>query len=99
MQHNGEQFKATDLSYTKDKRKATLRLNIAGAYPDSAFVNKWVRMITLNRGKNVEISENYSLDKFIKPVAENFLTPCKPDINTAGKIALADPVSGHNVLH
>ena len=94
MQHNGEQFKATGISYTENDRRATLTLNIARAYPDSAFVDKWIRTITLNRGKNVEVSEDYSLGKFIKPVAENFLTPCKPDISVTGKITLSDPENG-----
>ncbi|MEA1883692.1 MAG: heparinase, partial [Thermotogota bacterium] len=65
-----------------------LTLDIAKAYPEEAHVKTWQRSITLNRGKNVEISEKYQLKKFIEPFTLNFLTPLIPVVEKAGKIKL-----------
>jgi hypothetical protein len=92
--YNGEGFgerkhyRAHHVRYHKDDAQASLTMDIAGAYPDAANVKSWVRTITLNRGKNVAITENYSLKKFIKPLMENFLTPYRPDVSHDGKIVL-----------
>ena len=101
MEHSGASFRATDVNYHQNDQEAFLQLNLATAYPDSAYVNKWVRKIILHRGKNVELSENYSLSKFDKPLVENFLTPCKPDISKEGKIILADEnkTSSYQILY
>ncbi len=88
MQHNGRQFEAGDVRYSANNKRAQLALDISKAYPEEAQVKTWQRTITLNRGKNVQVTEKYQLKKFIEPFALNFLTPLKPVLEKAGKIKL-----------
>ncbi|HKK47165.1 MAG TPA: heparinase II/III family protein [Balneolaceae bacterium] len=91
MEQSGSRFKATDVSAEDQKNKAVFKVNLASAYPDSAYVKKWNRTLTLHRGKAVELTEDYILDKFVQPLTENFLTPFKPDLSKNGQIILNDP--------
>lgn len=88
MQHNGSQFKARNVKYSANNRRAQLTLDIAKAYPEKAQVKTWRRNIILNRGKNVQVAEKYRLKKFIEPFTLNFLTPLKPIVEEGGKIKL-----------
>lgn len=60
-QKEGETYRATDLKYKNNNKKAYLLFDIAHAYPNNAGVKKWQRTICLNRGKCVTITENYKL--------------------------------------
>ena len=77
MQSPGRQFAARDVRYEANDDHAQLQLDIAGAYPKQANVKSWVRTIRLNRGKDIAITENYTLDKPAKEITLTLLTPCK----------------------
>jgi hypothetical protein len=89
MQKEGHTYMAGDVRYSSSDPSAQLNLDISTAYPPEAFVKSWHRSITLNRGENVSIIDDYELTKFIKPPTLNFLTPLETDLSNAGKIILS----------
>ena len=58
----GERFHARDVSFEAGDEKATLSMELAGAYPRSAGLKGLVRTLTLNRGKDecVELEDRVS---------------------------------------
>ncbi|TZF82261.1 heparinase [Pedobacter sp. BS3] len=101
MQQAGASFKAENVSYSADSRKAQLALNIAPAYPEGAKVTSWIRTITLHRGKEVTLNEKFRLKEVSQPVIENFLTLLPPDTGKPGVISLTDTLSGktHRIFY
>ena len=97
MQKEGHTYMAGDVRYSSSDPSARLNLDISTAYPPEAFVKSWHRSITLNRGENVSIIDDYELTKFIKPPTLNFLTPLETDLSNAGKIILSTG-SGKNYI-
>jgi hypothetical protein len=92
MQHEGSTYTATDLQYHANTKEASLQMNIAHAYPGAAHVSSWIRTVALNRGRDVEIKENYTLQSYKQPLVENFLTPLHVKMNKPGMVTLTDPV-------
>ena len=66
-QRDGKQYRSKNIKYSNKKRNATLSLDISGAYPKEACVDKWQRAIRLNRGKEVVVTENYKLSRYRQP--------------------------------
>jgi len=88
MQSPGRQFAARDVRYEADGDHAQLQLDIAGAYPKQANVKSWTRTIRLNRGKEIGITENYTLEKPAKEITLTLLTPCKATVQKEGQLLL-----------
>jgi hypothetical protein len=87
---NGRLFEAKDITYRSDSKLAVLQLDISKAYPEEAKLNYWIRTITLNRNKNVEILEKYDLKDWMKPLELNYLTPWEPQLEKMGRIKLVN---------
>lgn len=66
-QHEGKQYRAQKVKFSNKKKRATMSLDIAEAYPKEACVDKWQRTIRLNRGKDVVITEKYKLSEYKQP--------------------------------
>lgn len=103
MQSPGRQFAARDLRYEANDDHAQLQLDIAGAYPKQASVKSWLRTIRFNRGKDVAITEDYTLEKPAKEITLTLLTPCKATVQKEGQLLLevadrAEPRSSVQVL-
>jgi len=65
MQHEGEQYKAKDVSFVSKQDGGECQLDIAGAYPTDALVNKWVRNYHFNGTANtLTIEEQFELSEF-----------------------------------
>jgi len=60
-QSPGANFKALDVTFLSNQSFSQLSLDISHAYPQSAGVTKWQRVIRLNRGKNVVVSDLVTL--------------------------------------
>jgi hypothetical protein len=88
LQRDGRQFAARDVHFTADDRHASLTLDIAGAYPEEAAVQSWVRRVTLNRGRSVELHERYRLAALRRPFTLNLMTPLQPALAEPGLITL-----------
>jgi hypothetical protein len=91
MQREGRAFAARNLRYEAGADFARLSLDLAGAYPESARVESWHRMMTLNRRRNVEVDESYRLSASTSPFTLNFLTPLQADAAGAGRVRLFGP--------
>lgn len=80
MQKDGQQFKATEIFYTGDKRQIRISMDISKAYPAKAGVKKWQRSFVLNRGTGnkgtVLLNENYELTEWGGETLINFLSYC-----------------------
>ena len=80
MQAPGRQFGASDVNYRQDDHGAELRMDIAGAYPKSAKIESWKRLIRLDRSRNqVEVTDEYSLNETPKEITLTLMTPCRVD--------------------
>jgi hypothetical protein len=84
---------------------AELALDIAGAYPEEAGVDTWLRTVILNRGADIAITESYSLKDVSGGITLNFLTPCEVLLQDDDCIALKaselseDRMSGAALIH
>ena len=88
MQKDGREYTARNVQYSSNARQASLTLDIAGAYPDEADVREWNRRVTLNRGRFVEIRDQYQLDSIRGPLSLNLMTPLEPSLIEDGRIRL-----------
>ncbi len=62
QQAPGAQFAARDVTYAANDECAELSLDLAGAYPPEAGIQRWTRTIRLDRGQAVTVTDDYQLD-------------------------------------
>ena len=93
MQKDGREYTARNVQYSSTAGWASLTLDIAGAYPEEAAVQSWVRSVTLNRGQSVEIRDEYRHEEIRGPLTLNLMTSLLPAVNEPGRITLA-PTDG-----
>jgi hypothetical protein len=64
MQHDGNQYRASDLHYESSDSQTTFRANLATAYSKEAGARRWTRTLTLDRThSSVTIEEAFALTK------------------------------------
>lgn len=86
-QKAGRQYEATQVESTVNEKEASLRMNIAGAYPPEAGIEQWERLVKLDRQNNqVEILDNYVLKDKPSSLQQIFMTICEIDTSQPGKI-------------
>jgi hypothetical protein len=92
QQKNGRQYKADEVSYHQDHGVASLSMNIAGAYPDSAGIKSWIRSMNLIRGSHpsIEIKDSFQLLSATEGIVLILMTPHLPQVKEAGSIVLQD---------
>ena len=88
MQSPGRQFAARDVRYEANDDRAELQLDIAGAYSKQANIKSWLRTICLHRGKDIAITENYTLEKPAEEITLTLLTPCQVSVQKEGQLLL-----------
>ncbi len=88
MQKEGREFATRDVQYLFDDDYAQLRLDIAGAYPQNACINQWIRTIRLNRGKDIQITDAFDLNKEAREIYLTLMTAGNVSLIEAGRIAL-----------
>jgi Heparinase II/III-like protein len=90
MQATGEpKYRATEPKYSSDDAHASIRLNLATAYPEEAGIQRWIRTVELDRKTSgIRLSEQFALAKEV-PVVLNFLTPRVPAVDKAGVVRLS----------
>jgi len=96
QQHEGEEFRASNVSYRADDSAAEFSLNIAGAYPESSGLTSWQRTCRLVRGRNpkVEITDDFALARPSQDVTISLMTPCPPQLGAAGAVDLPTGAGG-----
>ena len=90
-QKDGKQYAARNTSYNR----GTLRMDIAGCYPDSAGITTWIRTVKATP-KAVEVTEDYALSSRKGTTAIMLMTVTKPDVSRDGIIALGN---GHCIVY
>ncbi len=77
-QMQGSEFKAQNSAFIANDRKTVFSTEIAGAYPEEAQVKSWIRVYTLNRGKNFIITDKFELSAVSSELTScNLMTYCK----------------------
>jgi hypothetical protein len=90
MQQAGARYAASEVEYNADDAQASLRLNLAGAYPREANLESWQRTLRLDRAANrIEIADRYSLGKAAPWITLTLMTPCRVTQEGPGKLSLA----------
>lgn len=85
-QSPGPQFRSKNVKF--DSAKSIFSLDLAGAYPEEASVEKWQRTYQLNAKSGLIIQDEFKLKQAKKANQINFLTWGKPDITTSGVVIL-----------
>ncbi len=99
MQHNGREFRAKNVNHSADKRRATLSMDISGAYPPEAGLETWNRVLTLDRKKGITLSDTYKLNGTNGKIQLSLMTICKVDTSTPGQLVFqTDTESGKDVM-
>ncbi|MBM4029032.1 MAG: hypothetical protein FJ280_27090, partial [Planctomycetes bacterium] len=88
MQSPGRQFAARAVRYEADDNHAQLQLDLAAAYPKQANLQSWLRTIRLHRGRDIVVTESYSLAKPAKEITLSLLTPCRVRVAKEGQLLL-----------
>lgn len=88
MQAHGPEFAGRDVAYSADDRHAQLSLDMAGAYPREADLISWLRTITLNRGSNVRLKEEYAFERPPQQFELVFMTACAVRAEKPGRLVL-----------
>lgn len=76
MQKEGRRHAASDVDYRAEDAFARLTMDLSEAYPSEAGVVSWKRIVTLNRGQDVTLSEQYVLDNDVSEIMLSLMTPC-----------------------
>lgn len=97
MQQAGREFQAKNAAYTCNEQKAVLQLDIAGAYPAEAGLKSWLRTITLQRGKEVTIREQYNIANPAREIMLSLITPCEVTIEKPGRAKLISTIAHDQV--
>ena len=87
----GREFEAKSVKSLINEKESSLTMDIAGAYPEAAGIERWNRTVRLNRSKEtVEINEDYQFKANPVSLQEVFMTVCAVDTTVAGKILFSD---------
>ena len=84
-QSPGKQFKASDVLHKSTNSYTQLALDIGKAYPEEAAINTWKRIIRLNRGKNVVITDAIDL-KNAKSLTQHMMTCYPSEVTRPGEL-------------
>jgi hypothetical protein len=99
MQNPGRDARADAVRFQRKPGSVSFSADIAPAYPDSARVEQWLRMVTLDRrSARVELREAYTLEEWVEPVRLNFMTPLLVDTSTPGQVQLRGSGSGEHFI-
>jgi len=83
----GSQYKANNVSFKDDAKSALLHVDIAQSYPEAAGIHSWQRAIRLNRGKNVEVTDVFSLAK-ANSITQHLMTCYPATLTRPGEVTI-----------
>ncbi len=107
MQKDGIKYAASDVSVSFADKCSEISMDIAGAYPHEAGINKYHRTVTLNKGNNLTISDSWSFndDCAENEVVLSLMTYERPAINNnvisigeLGKITVVKPSAANSII-
>lgn len=85
-QSPGPKFRSKNVKF--DSAKSIFSLDLVGAYPEEASVEKWQRTYQLSSKSGLIIQDEFKLKQAKKANQINFLTWGKPDTTTSGVVLL-----------
>ena len=83
----GADFKASNVAYKSGDAFAQFDLDLTKAYPKDAGIKNWQRTIRLNRGKNVQITDAFNLEK-AGDLTQHLMTCYPADITKPGELVI-----------
>jgi hypothetical protein len=95
QQAEGSSFAASGVSYTVDKARTVLSMNIENAYPEMAGLAAWKRMIT-SAAAGVTIEDDFKAVKPLSSLTQSFMTVCEAELSKPGTIVFTT-AHGHKV--
>ena len=81
---------AQNVGYRADDDAAEFTLDLAHVYPPEAGIVAWARTVTLNRGKDIVLTDAYDLKAVTGDLSLNMVTPCDVDAATPGTLVLKE---------
>jgi hypothetical protein len=90
QQEEGAAHAAHNVSYKRDEHQTTLAMNIEKAYPASAGVTSWRRIINTGNEK-ITITDSFETVKPVSSLTQSFMTICSVDISKPGRIFFTTP--------
>ena len=78
----GAQYRSKNVTF--DPKKSLFSLDLAGAYPQEAAVEKWQRTYQLQPKGGLVLQDEFKLKQALKANQLNFLTWGKPDVSVSG---------------
>ena len=91
QQSPGGRFRAADPRYEATPSSVSFSADIAGAYPEEARVERWIRSYRLERDKGIRISDRYRLKEITGTTELHFLTPLECSVVRPGLLELKGP--------
>ncbi|MFD2570324.1 heparinase II/III family protein [Spirosoma soli] len=97
-QSEGRAFEARDVRYNATSNASSLAMDLAKAYPAAAGVDRWNRLVKLDRSRNaVLIQDNYVLSQPPTSIQQAFMTVCQVNTSQPGKVTF-QTADGHTVV-
>ncbi|MEW6750430.1 MAG: heparinase II/III family protein [Candidatus Latescibacterota bacterium] len=90
MQAAGAQYAARQVAYQATAGEARFELDLAGAFPPEAGLQRWQRRIVLRRGQEVEVGEEFTLERPVEQIRLSLLTPCPVEVAGEGVLRLLE---------
>jgi hypothetical protein len=88
----GRKYEARNVKSMINEKEASLSMDIAPSYSSESGLNFWNRTVRLNRSKsNIEIFDNYELKQQADSLRQVFMTVCKVNTSTPGKVTFETP--------
>lgn len=91
-QHDGKQYKAHVISH----KTGQLTLDISSVYPAEAQIQQWLRTVKVQKGKSVEITEDFALKAYQAPTQLMLITTIEPQLTKAGIMTLGSHTINYN---
>ena len=88
QQEPGEEFQATDVSYSSDGKAVSFSTNLEHAYPDDSDLQSWRRNVMMTRGESIQVQDTYAFGSAPDELQWHLMTPSEVSIPEPGKIQL-----------
>ncbi len=85
---SGKEHRAEDVDCRIQDSAAELTMDLGSAYPESTGIDNLRRSVCLNRGKNVEVTDEWILDHEPDELVFSLLTPCLVEDVGNGRVTL-----------
>lgn len=76
QQAPGAEFKASRVAYTEGEEQVEFFLDLSKAYPKEAAIKNWNRTISLIRGEEITITDQFDLRVVMNEMSMHMITPC-----------------------